>query len=575
MVNQGQRIYNKLIVGGIMESLHDDYISQKTIPIYKKKTTLLLYTIFLFMGFFSTGHAIGVEAPTAKYAEQEYKNAVDILASQNVHRQHDRIKTAKLSYFLGWACVENIYLHQYNVFVLFILCWFICVAIEIVFAWFFFDIERTTLVVLILIYPFIVGLYSIINGRAYSEMSDQQFDQIHNPEFFGQVEQVIGLKRDEDRQKQTISKLNKMIDDCRTLYTAGDYDKALTTCQSAKSEFEISSDKNLKSAIHELMGNIYEKLGDNLNARKEYAIAISNAQDVSAKVRLEKDFKRTEETFVKTFLNEDYQKRKFIMPVDNAQVLEPSAGHINILDIKKIPNIEFRDGSPVVNQLYIGHPYIDKEYIPFEDSQFEILRERVGEFFELMQALGATKVDVKSVVINKHEYSIESDTETGRNVSANPAKVVSKLGMLPATVSNYLLKILPNDKVKAGATYKKQENKSTTEVSLRELKINQVFHPTKKPFLPEGLIWYKHEPSWQQLYRQRLRGDLLQHTERISTKNNNLIQDSEISQIAKELGIILAGTDIKVEKPIKQKMEIQEDVELVIDVKFAPLDSLR
>ncbi|NLH40114.1 MAG: hypothetical protein GX445_08670 [Elusimicrobia bacterium] len=563
-----------------MESLHDDYISQKTIPIYKKKTTLLLYTIFLFMGFFSTGYAIGVEVPTAKYAEQEYKNAVDILASQNVHRQHDRIKTAKLSYFLGWAGGENFYLHQYIRFGI-----FITIAI-----WAIWSIIATLIsgefgVVATLIsgefgakklfFPAIVGLYSIINGRAYSEMSDQQFDQIYNPEFFGQVAQVIGLKRDEDRQKQTISKLNKMIDDCRTIYTAGDYDEALTTCQSAKFKSEISSDKNLKSAIHELMGNIYEKLGDNLNARKEYAIAISNAQDVSAKARLEKDFKRTEETFVKTFLNEDYQKRKFIMPVDNAQVVEPSAEHINILDIKKIPNIEFRDGSPAINQLYIGHPYIDKEYIPFEDSQFEILRERVGEFFELMQALGATKVDVKSVVINKHEYIIESNIEAGGHVSANPAKVVSKLGMLPASASNYLLKILPNDEIKAGATYKKQENKSTTEVSLHELKINQVFHPTKKPFLPEGLIWYKHEPSWQQLYRQRLRGDLLQHTERISTKNNNLIQDSEISQIAGELGIILAGRDINVKKPIKQKMEIQEDVELVIDVKFAPLDSLR
>jgi len=546
-----------------MELRQDNYISTENMGIFKKTTISGLIVCFLFAAFFSTGYAIGIKPPPAKYAEQEYNNAVDTLASQNIHRQYDREKTAKLACFLGWAGVENFYLRQYIRFGIFIMAAGTAVGATLISG----GLGAGTLLI-----PAGIGLYSVINGRAYFSMTDQQFDEVRDPAFFGQVEQIIRSKKEEGQQK--VTKLNKTLSDCRTLYDAGVYDKALNACQSVKSESGVSTDKNVKSTMYELMGRIHEKLGDYLTARKEYAKAISNAQNPTSKVSLEQDFKRTEDTFVKTFLREDYDKRKLIMPVDNVQRMEFSE-HINILDVKNLPDIEFRNGSPAINQLYVGHPYINKQYIPFEDSQYEFLRDRIGEYFELMQALGAKRVDVKSITFNKQEYNFESNTEIGSHVSVDPSKAVEKIGVIPATVSKFLSKILPKEKVSVAATYKKQKNRSVNKSALHGLKIKQVFYPKKKPSLPKGLIWYTHEPSWQRLYRQRLQGDLLQHTEKISTKNNKLIQDSELSQIAGELGILLGGIETNRDKTTKQTIGIQEDVELTIDVKFAPLDSLR
>ena len=507
--------------------------------IVKRMTSLVLIVCVLSTVFSSTGYAIGIEPPPAKYSEQEYNNVVDTLASQNIQRQYNRKITASLACFLGWVGGENFYLRQY----------FRVVLCSFPGFW---------------VLP---GIYAIINGREYFNMTDQQFDEIQNPTFFRQVEQIIRSKKEEGQQKVTT--LNKTLSDCRALYDAGTYDKSLNACQSVESEFGVSTDKNLKSKTYELMGLIYEKLGDQLSARKEYAKAISNAQNPTSKVSLEQGFKRTEDTFVKTFLKQDYDKRKLIIPVDNTQKMALSE-HINILNVKNLPAIEFRNGSPIINELYVGHPYISKQYIPFEDSQYELMRDRIGEFFELMQALGAKSVEVQSITINQKEYGFEKNTETGGKISADPSKIVGKLGPLSAILS----KILPQAPVSAGGTRKTEENKSVSESAFRDLKIKQVFNPQNKPTLPGGLIWYAHEPSWQRLYKQRMHGNLLNHTEKISTKNNKVIQDSELSQIGGELEILVGGIDLNRAKTIKQKIEYQEDIELTINVNFAPLNTL-
>lgn len=508
-----------------------------------KKTTIVgLISCYLFTACFSTSYAIGVEPPPAKYSEQEYRAVVDTLESQNIHRRHNRKTTAYLACFLGWIGGENFYLHQYYRFGIFL--------------------------VGVVVFCIPAGIYSIINGRAYFAMTDQQFDQLHNPAFFGQVEQIIRSKKEEGQQ--TVNKLNKGLADCRTLYEAGGYDKALNACKSVKSEIEAGADKPLKSSLYGLMGNIYEKLGDYLSARHEYAKALSNAQNPASKASLAQDANIAEDMFVKTFLKVDYDKRKLVMLVDNIQKGELPE-HVNILDVKKLPNIEFRNGSPATNQLYVGHPYISNQYIQLENSQYELLRDRIGEYFELMQALGATKVDVKSITINKQEYGLETNAEAGGHMSANPSKVIGKLGVLSAIVT----KVLPKDKVSVSATQKEQGSKSVTESAFHGLKIKQVFYPKKKPYLPKGLIWYPHESSWQRLYRQRLQGDLLQHTEKISTNSNKLIQGSELSQIAGDLAMLFGGIDANRDNTIKKTIGTQEDVELTIDVKFAPLDSLK
>lgn len=471
----------------------------------KAARLILMVSVLSAMPIFAR-HAIGIELPGAKYTEEEYSNAVKMLASQDIHREHPREKRISLTCFFGWLAGD------------------------------------------------------------YFSMKDQQFDEIYNPIFFKQAQERIRSIRHE----QKISRLNKILSDCRALYEARVYDKALDACQSTEFEVGANINKETKFARRKLMGNIYEKLGDYANARKEYAKASVNAQNSSSKIALNHDSKRVEAVFVKTFLNEDYHQRKFIIPVTNIQSVN-FPEHINILDVKNLPDIEFRNGRPAVNQLYVGHPYIANQYVPFEDSQYEFLRDRIGEFVELMQALGATEVEVKSVRINQQEYDLENNTEMSGHMSAILSKVIEKLGILPANTSNNL----PKENVSAAATYKKKESGSVNERIFYGLKTTQVFNPQKRPFLPQGLTWYIHEPSWQRLYRERIQGNLLQHTETISTKNNKVMQNSELSQIGGELGTLLVSIDANRDKTTMQSSKTQEDVELAVDVKFAPLDSLK
>ncbi|MBR6111052.1 MAG: hypothetical protein U0K71_08415 [Paludibacteraceae bacterium] len=53
---------------------------------------------------------------------------------------------------------------------------------------------------------------------------------------------------------------------------------------------------------------------------------------------------------------------------------------------------------------------------------------------------------------------------------------------------------------------------------LHNICIRQTFTPSNKPFVPENMVWYDDEPSWQRLVSQRLSGGLTSHEERIETK---------------------------------------------------------
>ena len=111
------------------------------------------------------------------------------------------------------------------------------------------------------------------------------------------------------------------------------------------------------------------------------------------------------------------------------------------------------------------------------------------------------------------------------------------------------------------------------DTALQGISISQKFTPSQKPFLPDNLVWYEHEPSWQQLYRQRMMGNLLEHREHIESKKNRVVQSSEISKIEGELQAVmkLAGGDW--DKSSSKKLSAQDDTELTIYVKFAPLNN--
>ena len=64
---------------------------------------------------------------------------------------------------------------------------------------------------------------------------------------------------------------------------------------------------------------------------------------------------------------------------------------------------------------------------------------------------------------------------------------------------------------------------------------NQTFDPLQKPYIPNDLIWYPNEYTWQRIAQQRLNGNMLSHSETLSSSQSETLSVSEIASINEEL----------------------------------------
>lgn len=110
----------------------------------------------------------------------------------------------------------------------------------------------------------------------------------------------------------------------------------------------------------------YDKLGNYTEARK-LALSVSEgaAEDlcyptstIQIKEEASSDFKDYDQQYVSSYLEQPYNKRKVLLPVNKYTDLYQD--YLSVIDIKELPNsgIVFPVGHPVACQLYVGHPYI-------------------------------------------------------------------------------------------------------------------------------------------------------------------------------------------------------------------------
>lgn len=332
------------------------------------------------------------------------------------------------------------------------------------------------------------------------------------------------------------------IDKCEFLLDKQEFDKALSACEEAE-----KIEDNYK--IHYLKGQIFSKMGNIDSSRKEFAKALKQAKTSTQRNESKTKFEPVEKFFLSEFLKKDYSERKLLMPIKNAEDIYVSET-ATLFPIKEMPKISLPIGHPIENELYVAHPYVSTKYTTFDTYETDFLNERLREFCELAQALGATEVNIESV------RTVEENYDFTKNANAE-------------IKSN--LKIKEGIEATAGPDIKNIEKNSRVESILRGISIHQVFSkPKKEIVLPKNLVWFDHEPSWQQLYRQRMMGNLLEHREKIESKSNRVIQDSELKKFQLELkaGPILSVTP-EWEKNIDQQLKQKNDSSVTIQVKFA------
>lgn len=249
---------------------------------------------------------------------------------------------------------------------------------------------------------------------------------------------------------------------------------------------------------------------------------------------------------IDAFLTMPYQDRKIIMPIKRSLMVNPS--HVMVLPINESHKLSFPIGHPVANQLYVGHPLVPNKYFPFEDYQLEFVEDKIREFCEFVQDLGANEITIDCL------NSSYNDANTNTKKTYSGGVEGARRGV-------------------SGAIKTSNSRRLIEELS-RSINLHQVFEPTQKPILHPNLIWYQHEPSWQRLYNQRMSGGLLTHEERMETKKNQVLEDKELQDIKAEVKGIFAKLNIEFDKNDESRYEQQENAILSIKVQFAPLSEL-
>ena len=332
----------------------------------------------------------------------------------------------------------------------------------------------------------------------------------------------------------------------------GQYIKAL---QLLEDDFNSLPEENLywRSQLKYTKYSLYESNNDLYKARKDCLYVVKNApsdltneDDVSILEDSMQDFRRYEDSYIQHFLEQPYNERKLIVPVQSYTDLYQKK--LAVVDINNLPAINFPMGHPVANQLYVGHPYIPSKYIPFENYELELIEDKIREFSQIMQYLGATEINIESVNSSSNNKDSKIDQKLSGGVDY---KLVSGSGNAERHITNKLLEDIS-----------------------QHINLHQKFSPKKYPALPENLVWYQNEPSWQRLYSQRMQGALLEHEERIETKKSQVVENSELKQISAEVKWLFVQANGNWEQSMEEKFEAHENAILSIHVKFASLENL-
>ena len=327
-------------------------------------------------------------------------------------------------------------------------------------------------------------------------------------------------------------------------------EKALDYINKGISQVEEGS--RLFVYLTHLKYSIYEHiLHDIPNARKICFMTSKYATDeevynIKIKDDSDSDFKKYEKAFSDLFLSLPYNDRKVLMPV--REYVDMSQTYITVIDIKNLPSINFPIGHPVANQLYIGHPFLPQKYLPFENYQLELIEDKVREFCQIAQSLGAIEISIET------ENSSQSNSSRIYNTNID--------GGIDYKMSS----------IKGG--FRREGSRNLIEEISQAINLHQIFTPTKKPCLPENTVWYQNEPSWKRLYEQRMNGGLTQHEERIETRKSQMVDNHELQEIKAELQHLFAEANLNWNSTLEEKFSQQENAVLSIKVRFAPIESL-
>ncbi len=130
--------------------------------------------------------------------------------------------------------------------------------------------------------------------------------------------------------------------------------------------------------------------------------------------------------------------------------------------------LAFPPGHPRIDHAYSAHPLQTEKYLPVAQFHQQLFEQKASELVTLLAALGATHVRVRAA----RGYREAAGFSLGASV---PVEAVSA-----------------------------HESGSKHRTEAQSMIVEETFVPRGAAKIPEGLVWFAHEPSWQALARRRI-----------------------------------------------------------------------
>ena len=383
---------------------------------------------------------------------------------------------------------------------------------------------------------------NLLNEKKYDEVADcakqivSDADYDNNAKCLGYVylADALSQKGYLDEDKGMNSYMRDAIEAC---------DQAMELCE---------DEDPFRYTIFKQKGEI-EQMADDVRSARNCFIAAMDSEDFDLKKNAKNSYELLTREISRdknSFLNDDYNKRKFLFTVSNDKQIPGCYDKEDnvqwIFALGQIPDyINFPIGHPQPNTLYIGHPLKPGVYIPFENATEQLFIEKVRELCYLAQCLGAVEIKFKRI--------------KGLDVSNSEASSVERSGEVGLKFLN------------VGGSHEVSGSETNTYSSKDGVELVQRYSPIKKPFCPEGMVWYDSDPTWQTLVKQRLNGNILSYVEHVSSIETTTVSSNQLKSLKGSFEKLFIKASGSYEAKTDKTFSKTEEIEWEIDMQFKPL----
>ena len=253
-------------------------------------------------------------------------------------------------------------------------------------------------------------------------------------------------------------------------------------------------------------------------------------------------------------IDKDYEDRKVIFI---AKSIQDVAGYwddthsINyIFTHDCIPSdIKFPLGGPNVNTLYIANRVKSDEYLPYDNYELELFKDKKRELISLLCSLGATEITFTSL----RGTTVEEAEREGFGVNAEAGWGAHKIS----------------------GSYSEEERQNRMRSQGIKADLIHRLDPTDYPSLPKDLHWYYSDPDWKSIVDARLNHNQLHFEQSISTKRVNVLDtQSQLDVNAAYEGIVLK-INTNYNRYSEFHVKTTEETEWRITAEFKPLSEFK